>query len=46
MKTLVTCLAEDTATVLDSLIELLREIADIKATVHSASQAESTRWLA
>ena len=45
MKTLITYLAEDNATVLESLIESLREIADVKVTAHSATQAESTRWL-
>jgi two-component system OmpR family response regulator len=45
MKTLITYLAEDNATVLESLIESLREIADVKVTAHSATQAESIRWL-
>jgi two-component system OmpR family response regulator len=37
MNTLITYLAEDNATVLDSLIESLREIADVKVTAHSAT---------
>lgn len=45
MKTLITYLAEDNATILENLIESLREIADVKVTAHSATQAESTRWL-
>lgn len=45
MKTLITYLVEDNATVLDNLIETLREIADVKVTAHSATQAEASRWL-
>ncbi|MFZ2387696.1 MAG: response regulator [Polaromonas sp.] len=45
MKTLITYLVEDNATVLDNLIEALREIADVKVTAHSATQAEASRWL-
>lgn len=45
MKKLITYLVEDNATVLDNLIETLREIADVKVTAHSATQAEATRWL-
>lgn len=45
MKTLITYLVEDNATVLDNLIETLREVADVKVTAHSATQAEASRWL-
>jgi two-component system OmpR family response regulator len=45
MNTLITYLAEDNAIILENLIESLREIADVKVTAHSATQAESTRWL-
>src|SRR5665647_3806771 len=45
MKTLITYLVEDNATVLENLIEALREIADVKVTAHSATQAEASRWL-
>jgi two-component system, OmpR family, response regulator len=45
MNTLITYLVEDNLTVLNNLIETLREIADVKITAHSATQAEATRWL-
>ncbi|MEO5660784.1 MAG: response regulator [Polaromonas sp.] len=45
MKSLITYLVEDNATILESLIETLREIADIKVTAHSATQVEACRWL-
>jgi two-component system OmpR family response regulator len=45
MKTLITYLVEDNTTVLNNLIETLREIADVKVTAHSATQAEASRWL-
>jgi two-component system OmpR family response regulator len=45
MKTLITYLAEDNATILQNLIESLQEVADVNVTAHSATQAESTRWL-
>lgn len=45
MKSLITYLVEDNATVLDNLIETLREVADVKVTAHSATQAEASRWL-
>lgn len=45
MKTLITYLVEDNATVLENLIEALQEIADVKVTAHSATQAEASRWL-
>lgn len=45
MKTLITYLVEDNVTVLNNLIEALREIADVKVTAHSATQAEASRWL-
>lgn len=45
MKTLITYLAEDNATILENLIESLREIADVQVTAHSATQAESAHWL-
>ena len=45
MKTLITYLVEDNTTVLDNLIETLREIADVKVTAHSATQAEAIHWL-
>ena len=45
MKKLITYLVEDNATVLDNLIETLREIADVKVTAHSATQSEAIRWL-
>ena len=45
MKTLITYLVEDHTTVLDNLIETLREIADVKVTAHAATQAEASRWL-
>jgi two-component system OmpR family response regulator len=41
----ITYLAEDNSTVLDNLIETLREVADVTVTAHSATQAESSRWL-
>lgn len=41
----ITYLAEDNSTVLNNLIETLREVADVKVTAHSATQAESSRWL-
>jgi two-component system OmpR family response regulator len=45
MKTLITYLVEDNASLLENLIESLREIADVKVTAHSATQAEASRWL-
>lgn len=45
MMTLITYLVEDNATVLDNLIEALREIAEVKVAAHSATQAEASRWL-
>lgn len=45
MKKLITYLAEDNATILENLIESLREIADVRVTAHSATQAEASRWL-
>lgn len=45
MTTLITYLVEDNLTVLNNLIDTLREIADVKITAHSATQAEATRWL-
>ena len=45
METLITYLVEDNTTVLDNLIETLREIADVKVTAHSATQAEAIHWL-
>ncbi|MEO8388095.1 response regulator [Polaromonas sp.] len=41
----ITYLAEDNSTVLNNLIETLREVADVRVTAHSATQAESSRWL-
>lgn len=45
MKTLITYLVEDNTTIRENLIETLREIADVKVTAHSATQAEASRWL-
>ena len=45
MKSLITYLVEDNATVLDNLIETLREIADVKVTAHTDTQADAIRWL-
>ena len=45
MKTFITYLVEDNATVLENLIETLREIADVHVTAHSSTQAEAIRWL-
>jgi two-component system, OmpR family, response regulator len=45
MKTLITYLVEDNATVLENLIETLKEIADVQVTAHAATQAEASRWL-
>ena len=46
MKTLVTYLVEDNATVLDNLIETLEEIADVHVAAHAATQLEASHWLA
>ena len=45
MKTLITYLVEDSATVLDNLIDTLREIADVTVTAHAATESEASRWL-
>ena len=45
MKSLITYLVEDNATILDNLIQTLREIADVEVTAHAATQAEASRWL-
>jgi len=45
MKTLITYLVEDNTTVLNNLIETLRETADVKVAAHSATQLEASRWL-
>ena len=45
MKKLITYLAEDNATILENLIESLREIADVRVTAHASTQAEASRWL-
>lgn len=45
MTTLITYLAEDNETIRDNLIETLREIADVRVVAHSATQAETSRWL-
>ena len=45
MKTLVTYLVEDNPTILDNLIETLREIADVEVMAHAATQMEAIRWL-
>ena len=42
---LICYLAEDNQTILENLIESLKEIADVKVTAHSATQSEATRWL-
>lgn len=44
-KALITYLVEDNLTVLDNLVETLKEIADVKIAAHSATQAEAIRWL-
>jgi two-component system, OmpR family, response regulator len=43
---LITYLAEDNETILDNLIESLREVADVEVSNHGATQAEASRWLA
>lgn len=45
MKTLITYLVEDNTTVLNNLIETLREIAHVEVIAHAATQAEASRWL-
>ena len=45
MKTLITYLVEDNTTVLNNLIETLREMAEVTVAAHSATQAEASRWL-
>jgi DNA-binding NarL/FixJ family response regulator len=45
MTTLITYLAEDNETIRDNLIDTLREIADVRVVAHSATQAETSRWL-
>lgn len=42
---LICYLAEDNQTILQNLIESLKEIADVKVTAHSATQSEAVRWL-
>lgn len=44
-KTLITYLVEDNLTVLDNLVETLKEIADVKIAAHSTTQTEAIRWL-
>ena len=44
-KALITYLVEDNLTVLDNLVETLKEIADVKIAAHAATQAEAVRWL-
>lgn len=41
----ITYLAEDNNKILENLIETLCEIADVRVTAHSATQAEASRWL-
>lgn len=43
--TFITYLVEDNRKIVDNLIETLREIANIKVTAYSATQAEASRWL-
>jgi DNA-binding NarL/FixJ family response regulator len=43
--TFITYLAEDNDTVLKNLIDMLEEIADVRVTAHSATQAEASHWL-
>lgn len=45
MTTLITYLAEDNETIRDNLIDTLKEIADVRVVAHSATQAETSRWL-
>jgi len=45
MKTLITYLVEDSTTVLNNLIDTLREIADVTVTAHAATESEASRWL-
>jgi two-component system OmpR family response regulator len=42
---LITYLAEDNQAILESLIETLEEIADVKVAAHAVTQAEASRWL-
>jgi len=42
---LITYLAEDNQAILESLIETLEEIADVKVAGHAITQAEASRWL-
>ena len=46
MKTLITYVAEDNAIILENLIETLSEIADVTVAAFSATEWETTRWLA
>jgi two-component system, OmpR family, response regulator len=41
----ITYLAEDNSTVLNNLIETLREVANVTVTAHSETQAEASHWL-
>lgn len=43
--TFITYIAEDNAVILENLIETLGEIADVRVTAHSSTQAEASRWL-
>lgn len=45
MKTLVTYLVEDNTTILNNLIETLREIADVEVMAHAATQVDALSWL-
>ena len=45
MKTLITYLVEDNATILANLIETLREIAGVDVMAHAATEDEASRWL-
>jgi two-component system OmpR family response regulator len=42
---LITYLVEDNKIVLDNLVEALQEIAAVRVTGHSATQAEASQWL-
>lgn len=44
-KALITYLVEDNLTVLDNLVDTLKEIADIEIAAYSSTQAEAIHWL-
>ncbi len=44
-KALITYLVEDNLTVLENLVETLKEIAEVKIAAHCATQDEAIRWL-